>query len=164
MAYLDEFQNLVRITDDVPDMLAMARGLGLGMVLAHQYTKQLPEAVRAAVLGTARTQVFFQVDYDDAQLVGKRLAPILTADDLMGLGQFEIAARLCVDGQTRTPISGRTLPLPDVATDPSVLRAKLATRLGVPRVDVEAGLLARIQVGSTRPVRLGEVPSEEAKQ
>lgn len=159
-AYLDEFQNLVRITDDVPDMLAMARGLGLGMVLAHQYTKQLPEAVRAAVLGTARTQLFFQVDYDDAQLVGKRLSPILTADDLMGLGQYEIAARLCVDGQTRTPVSGRTLPLAEPTTDPAELRRELALRLGSSRADVEAGLLARVEVGRKRPTRLGEVPSE----
>lgn len=160
-AHLDEFQRLVRISDDVPDMLAMARGLGLELVLAHQYIRQLPEAVRAAVLGTARTQVFFQTDHDDAIAVAKRLAPVLTADDLMGLGQYEIAARLCIDGQTRTPVSGRTLPLPAATRDPAELRAELAAHLGTPRTEIEAGLLARSHAKSReRPTRLGEVPIE----
>lgn len=162
-AYLDEFQNLVRISDDVTDMLAQARGLGLGLTLAHQYAKQVPEQVRSAVLGTARTQVFFQVEYDDAQLVAKRLAPILTADDLMGLGVHEIVARLCVNGQTRTPVSGRTLPLSAAIREPAELRRAAAETLGSSRADVEAGLVARSQPRqSSRSTRLGEVPSQEA--
>lgn len=163
-AYLDEFQNLVRISDDVTDMLAQVRGLGLGLTLAHQYAKQVPEHVRSAVLGTARTQVFFQVEYDDAQLVSKRLAPILTADDLMGLGAHEIAARLCVDGQTRAPVSGRTLPLPAALREPHELRQAVADMLGTARAEVEAGLVARTQPRhAQRPTRLGEVPSQEAE-
>lgn len=162
--YLDEFQNLVRISDDVTDMLAQARGLGSGLILAHQYAKQVPEHVRSAVFGTARSQIFFQVEYDDAQLVSKRLAPILTADDLMGLGTHEIAARLCVNGQTRAPVSGRTLPLSPATRDPSDLRHAVAGVLGVARADVEAGITARSQPRqATRPARLGEVPSQETE-
>jgi hypothetical protein len=162
--YFDEFQNIVRISDDITDMLAQARGLGFGLTLAHQFVKQVPEAVRAAVLGTARTQIFFQVEYDDAQLVSKRLAPILTADDLMGLGQYEIAARLCVDGQTRPPVSGRTLPLPDASRDPQQLRQAVASTHGTARAEVEAGIVHRKQIKpSQRPTRLGEVPSQEAQ-
>jgi hypothetical protein len=162
-AHLDEFQSIVRISDDVTDMLAQARGLGLGLTLAHQYAKQVPESVRAAVLGTARTQVFFQTDYDDAQLVAKRLTPVLTGDDLMGLGQYEMAARLCVDGHTRPPITGRTLPLGPASRDGDELREDLALKHGVARAEVEAGLLARTRIASSqRPTRLGEVPSQEA--
>lgn len=161
-AHLDEFQSIVRISDDVTDMLAQARGLGLGLTLAHQYAKQIPESVRAAVLGTARTQVFFQTDYDDAQLVARRLIPVLTADDLMGLGQYEMAVRLCVDGQTKPPITGRTLSLESATRDGDELRHELALTHGVPRADVEASLLARTRPPSSqRPSRLGEVPSQE---
>ncbi|HKR82500.1 MAG TPA: TraM recognition domain-containing protein [Candidatus Saccharimonadales bacterium] len=161
--YLDEFQNLVRMSDDVPDMLAMARGMGLGLVLAHQYAKQLPEAVRAAALGTARTQIFFQTEFEDAQLVAKRVEPTMTADDLRHLGRYEIAARLCVNGQTRTPVTGRTLPLPPATRDAIELRRVLADARGTARADVEARLLARAQARSgKRPARLGEVPSQEA--
>lgn len=158
--FLDEFQNIVRISDDVTDSLATARGLGLGLTLAHQYAKQVPESVRAAVLGTTRTQIFFQTEYDDAKLIAKRLAPVLAADDLMGLGRYEIAARLCVDGHTRSPVTGQTLPLTSAIRDGEELRRELAAQYGTARADVEAGLLARTQPQSTqRPTRLGEVPS-----
>jgi hypothetical protein len=160
-AYLDEFQNLVRLTDDVSDMLAQARGLGLGLILAHQYARQLPEAARAAVLGTARTQIFFQTEFDDAQLVAKRAAPVLSADDLMGLGTYEMVARLAVNGRTGSPVTGRTLPLPLATRDPAELRRLVAKRDGRPRREVEAALRARCQPVVARPKRLGEVRLDE---
>src|SRR6185437_6021390 len=95
--FLDEFQDIVRLSDSLPDLLAQARGLGVGAVLAKQYLAQLPDGVRAAVLGTVRSQVVFQVEYDDAKLLERRFAPSLTASDLMGLGRYEIALRPSVD-------------------------------------------------------------------
>jgi len=81
--FADEFQEVVRLPVDLADMLAQARALGLGLTLAHQHLGQLPEAVKTAVLGTARTQVLFQLDYDDAHTLSRSFAP-LTAEDLMG--------------------------------------------------------------------------------
>ncbi|WP_146073595.1 type IV secretory system conjugative DNA transfer family protein [Amycolatopsis sp. CA-126428] len=159
-AYLDEFQNVVRFTDDIADMAAEARGLGLGLTLANQYLSQLPSSVRAAVLGTVRSHVFFQVEHDDARLLGERLAPTLAASDLSGLGRFEIIARLNLGGQTYPPMTGRTLPLPEPTTEPAELRRKLAAQWGVPRAEVEVALRAR-RLGDTPPPRLGEMPSEE---
>jgi len=103
--FLDEFQDIVRLSDSLPDLLAQARGLGVGAVLANQYLAQLPDGVRAAVLGTVRSQVVFQVEYDDAKLLERRFAPSLTASDLMGLGRYEIALRPSVDGQTGLPVT-----------------------------------------------------------
>jgi len=160
-AYLDEFQDIVRLTDDIADMLAQARGLGLSLTLAHQYAKQIPEKTRAAVLGTARSQIFFQMEYDDAKLLDKRVAPTLSAADLMGLASHEIAARLCVDGQTLAPVTGRTLPLPEAVRDAGAVREELAASHGMARAEVEAGLRSRTRPKtSQRPVRLGEVPVE----
>lgn len=157
--FLDEFQSVVRISDDLADMLAKARGLGLSLTLAHQYVKQLPEAIRAAALGATRTQIFFQTDYEDSQLIGKRLAPVLTADDLLGLPAHEAIARLCVHGQTRAPVSLRTFPLPEAIREPSVLRRELAQAHGTPRAEVEAALVARSQpVRRGRAERFGEIP------
>lgn len=161
-AYLDEFQDIVRLTDDIADMLAQARGLGLSLTLAHQYIKQIPEKTQAAVLGTARSQIFFQVEHDDAKLLDKRVAPTLSAADLMGLATYEIAARLCVDGQTLAPVTGRTLPLPEPVRDARAIREELAARHGMARAEVEAGLRSRTRPkASQRPIRLGEVPSKE---
>ena len=161
-AYLDEFQSIVRVSNDLADMLAKARGLGLGLILAHQYIKQVPEQIRAAVLGTARNQVFFQMDHDDAQIVGKRLAPVLTADDLIGLGAYEIAASLTVNGASRTPVTARTVALPEPVRNPTELRAALAQQHGVSRAEVEAGLRTRTQpAGRAQRGTFGQVPTNQ---
>lgn len=160
-AYLDEFQDVVRLADDLGDMLAQARGLGLGVVLAHQYVKQIPDAIRAAVLGTARTQLVFQVEHDDAWLLEKRFAPALSAHDLMGLQAYEAAMRPCVNGQTLSPVTLRTLPQPEPRRDAAQAARQLAEAQGVARAEIESGLRARIQVG---PGQLGRRSRREVSQ
>jgi hypothetical protein len=139
--YLDEFQDVLKLPLDVADMLAQARGLGVGVVLANQHLGQLPEAVKTAVLGTARSEIVFQLDYDDARTLANRFAP-LTAEDLMNAAPYEIAARLSVGGQTLTPVTGATLPLPEARSS-----ADIAThsreRYGTPRAVVEAAFKSR---------------------
>jgi hypothetical protein len=154
-AYLDEFQDVLRMGGDVVDALAQARGMGLGLVLAHQYLKQLPPALQAAVIGTVRSSVVFQLDQEDAKALERRYLPTLTTDDLMGLRQYEIAARLCVDGQTRAPMTGTTLPLDEPVRDAVALVQASRERYGAPRADVEAALRARVAVTNTTSARIG---------
>ncbi len=161
-AYVDEFHNLVRLGDDLSDQLAEARGYGLGFILSDQQTGAWPKATRAAVLGTVRSQVLFQVERDDAQLLASRFEPLLSAADLTGLGKYEIAARLCVDGRTQSPVTGRTLPLGERLRDPAALRAELAARHGMPRSEVEAAMARRLAVAPV-PKVFGERPTEEGR-
>jgi len=146
--YLDEFQDVLKLPLELADMLAQARGLGVGLVLAHQHVGQLPEAIKTAVLGTARTQVAFQLDFEDARTLERRFAP-LTAADLMGLEAFEIAMRPCVGGSTLSPVTGRTLALPEPVRDGSVLANRSRARYGANRAEVEATLQARLNAGTT---------------
>lgn len=148
-AYLDEFQDVLRMGGDVADALAQARSLGLGLVLAHQYLGQLPPPLQTAVLGTVRSSVIFQLDHEDAQALEKRFAPSLTAADLMGLRAYEIAARLCVNGQIQRPVTGRTLPLDEPHRDASAAAQASRRRYGIPRQVVEAALRGRTTVTST---------------
>jgi hypothetical protein len=152
--YLDEFQDVVRMSDSLPDLLSQARGLGVGAVLANQYLAQLPESVRSAVLGTVRTQVAFQVEHDDARLLERRFAPSLTADDLVGLARFEVAIRPCVDGQTLMPTTGLTLPLAEAVRDGDALARAARARWGRSRAEVLADMAARVQTGN-EPGRVG---------
>jgi hypothetical protein len=146
-AYIDEAQDIVRLPLAIADMLAQARGLKLGLTLANQYVAQLPEPVKRAVLGTVRTQIAFQVEYDDAKLLEARFAP-LTVADLTGLERYEIAMRPCVGGQTLEPVTGLTLPLGPAVTNAQELGAASRQRYGTPRSDVEAALRARLQTGT----------------
>lgn len=155
-AYLDEFQDILRMGGDVADALAQARSLGLGLVLAHQYLGQLPPPLHAAVLGAARSSVVFQLDHEDAHALEKRFAPSLAAEDLMGLRAYEIAARLCVDGQTRPPVTGRTLPLDEPIRDVFAVVQAIRQHHGTPRSAVEAALRQRVNAATAPAVgRLG---------
>jgi hypothetical protein len=153
-AYLDEFHDVLRL-GDVSDMLAQARGLGLGLVMAHQYLDQLPSQVRSAVLGTARSQIVFQVEHGDARALAPRFTP-LTSDDLTGLQAHEIALRPCVNGQTLMPVTGTTLPLDAPTGDADVMASSSRAIYGVPRAVVEAALAARVTVPGGRG-RVGRV-------
>lgn len=130
--------------DGLADGLAQARALGLGYILANQYLGQLPLTTQAAVLGTVRSTVVFQLDHDDARTLERRFGPLLSVEDLMGLGTYEIAARLCVDGQTRQPVTGKTQPLEEPIRDAFALSLVSRERYGMPRADVEAALRARV--------------------
>jgi hypothetical protein len=155
-AYIDECQDLMRLPLSIPDMLAQARGLGLGMTLANQYFAQLPQAIQAAVLGTVRTTIAFAVDYDDAKLLERRYAP-LTADDLMGLARFELAARCCVDAQTLSPCTLTALRPQPPRRDAAVLAGVSREHYGLPRVAVEEAMRQRLQVGSASTPTYGRV-------
>lgn len=141
--HLDEFQDVLRLPLDLADLFAQARGLGVGLTVAHQHLGQLSEPIKRSVLGTVRSSIVFQMDYDDAKVFERRFAP-LTAEDLMALPRYEIAARLAVDGQTQRPVTGVTLPPPEPITDPDLLADESRMRHGTPRAEVEAAIRARL--------------------
>jgi Type IV secretion-system coupling protein DNA-binding domain len=142
--YLDEFHQVARLNIQLTDLLAEARGLGVGVVMANQYVSQLSPELRAAVLGTVRSQVVFQVEHDDAKLLEPRFAPTLTAADLSGLSAYEVALKLCSNNQVLAPMTGSTLPLAEAAGDPAELREASRQRFGMSRSDIEAAIATRL--------------------
>lgn len=143
--YLDEFQHAVRLPIDLADMLAQARGFGLGLTLAHQYLGQLSPDIKAAVLGTTRSQLIFQVESHDATELAARFTP-LTRDDLTNLGPHQIALRPCVGGNTLSPVTGFTYPLPAQVTDPAALAQASSRRYGLPAARIEAQINQRTMI------------------
>jgi hypothetical protein len=154
--YLDEFQQFMRLNVELADMLAAARGYGVGLVLSHQFQSQLTPEVKAAVLGTVRTRVAFSLELDDARVLAPRFAPLM-ADDLTGLNAYEIALRASVNGPTLPPATGRTLPLTPATLDGAVVARLSGERYGMPRVEVEAALAARTTIKQTS-TKLGRDP------
>ena len=152
--YADEFSDIVKLPVPHADVLSQARGLGLAATLATQYVAQLPDDVRAAVLGTVRTQIAFQLDYDDARLLATRFAP-LTADDLAGLEEHEVAIRPTVHGRVLRPVTGTTLPLDAPVRDGQAVAAAARRRHGMRRSAIETGLRSRLTAGAIEGGLLG---------
>jgi hypothetical protein len=146
-AYIDEAVDMMRLPLPLADMFAQARGLGVGVVVATQILAQVPESIRAAFLGTVRTQATFATERADAGLLAARFAP-LTTDDLQGLARYELALRPCLDGVTHSPLTLTTLPLPPSLREPGELARLCRDRDGVPRSEVEAALRARSSVST----------------
>ena len=139
MVYVDELQDYLHLPTDLADALAQARGLGVGFTLAHQYLAQLPPTMRAAVLGTVRSRICFQLNHDDATVMAKG-HPELSAEDLTALEAFGVYASLFTDGRVTPYASGRTQPAPRAIVDPETIRRASRERYGQPLDAVEAAL------------------------
>jgi hypothetical protein len=140
MAYLDEWQHFVHLPTPMASVLAEARGLGLGMTLAHQHMDQLTTEAKHAVLANARSRVIFQLAAGDARLMAKELGTLITPDDLQGLGAYEVVAQLFAQGTTQAPATGRTRSLDAPSSDAQAIRAESRSLYGVPRDEVERAI------------------------
>ncbi len=135
--YMDEFQDYLRLPVGMGDMLSQARGLGVGVVVAHQHLRQLPESVRRDVLANIGTRVIFQTGPDDAKVLARELEPHLTAGDLQGLGRREIVATVALPDGKLPPVTGRTLPPSESTAKADIVRRRSAQLFGrpIPPVD-----------------------------
>jgi hypothetical protein len=92
--YIDEFHHFV--TPSIASILSGARKYGLGLVLAHQETRQLRsrnEDVASAVLANAGTRVVFRVGETDAKSLADGFT-FFEAKDLQSLAVGEAIARV----------------------------------------------------------------------
>ncbi len=108
--YVDEFQNFA--TGSFIKIMSEARKYRLDIMLANQYMAQIPEEVTKAILGNAGTVMTFAVGANDADILNKEFAEVFSTQDLINLGQYQIAAKMTIDGQVTRPFVASTLPLP----------------------------------------------------
>lgn len=128
--FVDEFQDYLSLPTDLSDALAQARGVGLGLTLAHQHLGQLNSQMRAAVLANARSKIVFQLAADDAKIFAgadSALAP----GDFRSLGAFEAYAQLVADDTVQPWLSLRTLSASTPINEPEKLRRLSGERYGV---------------------------------
>ncbi len=140
---LDEFQDYLSVPISFADMLAQARGLGVGVIAAHQHVGQLPTGLRSDLRANARSKISFQLAAPDARLFAQEYAPHLTAADLQGLGKYEVAAQICVEGEVLPPATGTTFPPPTPTGAGERARQRSRDRYGRDRAEVDAEIRAR---------------------
>jgi hypothetical protein len=137
--YVDEFQDYLHLPQDFADVLSQARGLGTGLVLAHQHLGQLTQTVRAAVLANARSRVVFTTSLDDAYVLVKG-DPRLKGEDIAGLGRYQAFASLLAASEPQPFASINTLPPPAEVRRPEEAAGRSRQRYGIPSGEIDAAL------------------------
>lgn len=106
--YIDEFQNY--ITESIESILSEARKYRLGLIIAHQYIKQLEgddgkSKVKDAVFGNVGTMMSYKIGAQDAEYMAKEMAPVFSDQDLINLDKFKAVIKLSIDTQPSKPFS-----------------------------------------------------------
>lgn len=112
--YVDEFQNFA--TTSFIKILSEARKYRLGLVLANQYTAQLPEEIQKAIFGNVGTIASFVVGADDANRIQNEFGNLYTQDDMVSLDKYQIITKISIDNRISNPFPAYTLPLPEHQT------------------------------------------------
>ena len=134
--YIDELQDYLALPTNLSDALAQARGLGVGMTLAHQYRSQLPAEIRAGVDTNTRNKIIFGLNVSDAKDMAA-MAPELTEQDFMQLERYDIYANFMQAGRATGWVWGHTLAPPDPLRSAYTVRARCQARYGVSHETVD---------------------------
>ena len=134
--YIDELQDYLALPTDLSDALAQARGLGVGITMAHQYRGQLPSDIRAGIDANARNKIIFGLNGTDAKEVA-HFAPELEPEDFMLLPRYQIYTSIMSNRKNTGWIMGNTLPPTKPIRMAAELKALSQKRYGKPAVEVE---------------------------
>lgn len=161
--YIDELQDYISLPADLSDALAQARGLGVGMTLAHQYRDQLPTEIRAGIDANCRNKIVFGLNAKDAKDMAA-MAPELSAEDFMALPRYQIYTSFQQGGKNTGWVQGRTLPPTPALRDPVELRALSMETYGVPAEDVEGEYLKMFVNSNVTGPESGDTPIGRRKR
>jgi hypothetical protein len=103
--YLDEFQNVA--TDSIQQILSEARKYKLGLILAHQYIKQIDEKIRNAVFGNVGSMAIFRIEPEDAKFVENYFAPTFSAKDIMSQSVGNCYVKILANNKPQKPFNLR---------------------------------------------------------
>jgi hypothetical protein len=147
--YIDEFQDYLHLPTDLGEALAQARGLGIGLVLAHQHLAQLTPSMRAGVLANARSRICFQLPQDDAKVMAAS-STLLSADDFSSLGTYQFYGQLMAAGAVQPWCSARSLPPAKPSSDAQAIRTASQLRYGLSASAIDAALEQLVTARTSR--------------
>lgn len=161
--YIDELQDYLSLPTDLSDALAQARGLGVGMTLAHQYRDQLPPEVRAGVDANCRNKIVFGLGSKDAKDMAA-MAPELSAEDFMTLPRYQIYTSFQSGGKNTGWVMGQTLSPTPALRSPAELYARSMGTYGTPAEETEEEYLKMFVNNSASGNDSGETPIGRRKR
>jgi hypothetical protein len=144
--YFDELQSVSHLPIGLELFFERTRGLGCGVVVATQALERLPESTRVSLTGNVASLVTFRAGHDEATRIAREL-PGLSAQDVLSLGRFEVAARINTASRASgiAIVTGRTELLPPAGRQAAAIRARSAELYGCDPREVERELLRRIE-------------------
>jgi hypothetical protein len=96
-------------TNPMPRMLAESRKFGISMVLCHQHTGQLTEAIRTALEANSANFSAFRLSPSDARVAAVRFDNPEMSVSLTRLNAFNAITSLSVDGRQTAPFTLETI-------------------------------------------------------
>lgn len=109
--YIDEVADYLKLPVPLEDALSMSRSLGVGYILANQFSKQLPTQLRESIYANCHNQIIFGLSMNEAKEVA-RLVPELSSEDFYQLPPFQVYARVPIVKNTFKWLSTKTMPAP----------------------------------------------------
>jgi len=134
--YIDELQDYLALPTDLADALAQARGLGVGITMAHQYRGQLPPEIRAGIDANARNKIIFGLNGTDAKDIA-HFAPELTPEDFMLLPRYQVYTSIMSNRKNTGWMQGMTLPPTEPVRMAAELKAVSQRRYGRSATEVD---------------------------
>lgn len=148
--YIDELQDYLSLPTDLSDALAQARGLGVGITMAHQYRAQLPPEIRAGIDANARNKICFGLSATDAKEMAVQ-APELEALDFMLLPRFEVYANILNHGEPTGWMRGKTFAPGEATNNVLDIRARSQAAYGVPAETVDEEFRKLLRMTDAEP-------------
>ena len=105
--YIDEFHTFT--TSAFAGMLSEMRKYNFSLIIAQQHSSQIEKNVLEAILGNVGTLIVFRVGATDAAMLTKQFgSEVPQSCDLVSLTNFELFAKLMIDGQQSQTFSAKT--------------------------------------------------------
>ncbi len=140
---LDEAQNFLHTPLSIETVLAESRKYGYGLIIAHQWERQMASA--ASAIDTARHHVFFETTPDDARSVARLMEPYAKPADASNLGRYQAIIQATVNDETLPPATIATLPPMPKKVSADLVRATSRSQWGRSASAVEREIAARQQ-------------------
>jgi hypothetical protein len=104
---IDEFQNFA--TPAIATFLSEARKYRTHLVIANQFTQQIPPPILEAILGNVGSHILFQLGSTDADRFAHTAFASLNAESLMNIPKFHAYAKILQDGSQSSPFAMQTI-------------------------------------------------------
>jgi hypothetical protein len=93
----------------------------LGLIVAHQFIKQIPENLSRALFWNVWTITCFRISSEDSLYMKQHFEPFLDAYDLANLSQRHFYCKTMVKWQVKDPFSLISLYVPDKKSEKEVV-------------------------------------------